>query len=144
MDVKSIADSQQKFSQRAAAAAPDYGKGVAGAGNKWQAGAQASEDAWAAGTQDAITNRRFGAGVRRNGTAAKYQTRAAKLGPDRYRAGVAEGAADWGTNFAPHADTLRNLDPGPKGMRGSEQNYNRSRAVGQALRAKKLELLGQR
>lgn len=144
MDVKSIADSQQKFSTRAAAAAPDYGKGVANAGQKWAAGAAASEDAWAQGTQDAITNRRFGAGVRKTGTAGKYQTRAAKLGPDRYRQGVNEGAADWATNFAPHADTLRNLDLGVPGMRGSEQNYNRSRQVGQALRAKKLELLGQR
>lgn len=143
MDVKSIADSQQKFSTRAAAAAPDYGKGVANAGNKWIAGAAASEDAWASGTQEAITNKRFGAGVRKAG-ASKYQDRAAKLGPDRYRSGVNEGASEWGKNFAPHAQALSSLELPTKGMRGSEQNYNRSRAVGQALRAKKLELLGQR
>lgn len=143
MDVRSIQESQQKFSTRAAAAAPDYGRGVANAGGKWMAGAQASEDAWAAGTQDAVANRRFGAGVRKAG-AQKYQERAAKLGPDRYRTGVAEGAGEWGKNFGPHAAVLQSLEPGPKGMRGSEQNYQRSRAVGAALRAKKLELLGSR
>lgn len=143
MDVRPIAESQDKFKTRAAAAAPDYGKGVANAGGKWIAGAAAAEDAWAAGTQDAVANRRFGAGVRKAG-AAKYQDRAAKLGPDRYRTGVAEGANEWGKNFQPFADALRGLDAGPQGMRGSEQNYQRSRAVGQALRAKRLELLGQR
>jgi hypothetical protein len=143
MDVRPIAESQDKFAKRAAAASPEYGKGVANAGPKWLAGAQASEDAWAQGTQDAVANRRFGAGVRKAG-ASKYQDRAAKLGPDRYRTGVAEGAGEWGKGFAPHAQAMQAIDLGVKGMRGSEQNYNRSRTVGQALRAKKLELLGQR
>lgn len=143
MDVRPVAESQDKFAKRAAAAAPDYGKGVATAGPKWLAGAQASEDAWAAGTQDAISNKRFGAGVRKAGS-TKYQDRAAKVGPDRYRTGVAEGANDWGKGFAPHAQALQSLDLGTKGMRGSEQNYARARSVGQALRAKKMELLGQR
>lgn len=143
MDVRPIAESQDKFSKRAAAAAPEYGKGVANAGPKWLAGAQASEDTYAAGVADAVANKRFGAGVRKAGS-SKYQDRAAKLGPDRYRTGVAEGAPDWGKGYAPHAQALSSLDLGVKGMRGSEQNYNRSRQVGQALRAKKLELLGQR
>jgi hypothetical protein len=143
MEVRSIQESQDKFKNRSAAAAPDYGKGVANAGGKWLAGASASEDAYNAGVADAVANKRFGAGVRRAG-AAKYQDRAAKLGPQRYQTGVAEGAPEWGKNFAPHAQALAGLDLGVKGMRGSEQNYNRARQVGQALRAKKLELLGQR
>lgn len=143
MDVRPIAESQDKFKTRAQNAKGDYGKGVAGAGNKWIAGAAAAEDAWAQGTQDAVNNKRFGAGVRKAG-AQKYQERAQKLGPDRYVTGVGEGANEWGKNFAPFADTLRSLDPGVPGMRGSEQNYQRSRTVSQALRAKRLELLGQR
>jgi len=143
MDVRPIAESQDKYAKRAAAASPEYGKGVANAGSKWLAGTQAAEDAYTAGVNDAVANKRFGAGVRKAG-ASKYQDRAAKLGPDRYRTGVAEGAPDWGKGYAPHAQTLQSLDLGTKGMRGSEQNYNRSRLVGQAQRAKKLELLGQR
>jgi hypothetical protein len=143
MDVRPVAESQQKFAQRAAAAAPDYQKGVSNAGGKWQAGVNASEDAWAAGTQDAINNRRYGAGARKAGP-SKYQDRASKLGPDRFRTGVNEGAPEWGKNFQPFASDLASFDAGPKGMRGSEQNFQRSRAVGQRLRAKKLELLGSR
>jgi hypothetical protein len=143
MDVRPIAESQQKFATRAAAAAPEYQKGVAGAGSKWAAGVAASEEAWAAGTQEAISARRYGAGARKAGP-SKYQDRASKLGPDRFRTGVNEGAPEWGRNFGPFASDLSSFDPGPKGMRGSEQNFQRSRAVGQRLRAKKLELLGSR
>lgn len=143
MDVRPINEAQDKFSKRAAAASPDYAKGVQGAGNKWAAGAAASDEAWKSGTQDAITHNRFGAGVRKGGVANKYQDRAQKLGPDRYRTGVTEGAKDWATGFAPHADTLRSLELGAPGMRGSDKNYDRSRQVGQALRATKLRQLGQ-
>jgi len=143
MDVRPVADSQQKFARNAAQAAPEYQKGVAGAGSKWAAGVAASEDAWAAGTSEAIAQRRYGAGARKAGP-SKYQDRAAKLGPDRFRTGVNEGAPEWGRNFGPFASDLSSFDPGPKGMRGSEQNFQRARAVGQRLRAKKLELLGSR
>jgi len=141
MEVRAVAESQEKFRTRAAAASPEYQKGVANAGGKWLAGASASEDAYKAGVSDAMANNRFGAGVRKAG-AAKYQDRASKLGPQRYQTGIVEGAPEWGKNFAPFAQTLQGLDAGPKGMRGSEQNYARSRMVGTALRAKKLELLG--
>jgi hypothetical protein len=143
MDVRPVADSQAKFATRAAAAAPEYQKGVANAGGRWQAGVNASEDAWASGTQEAIANRRYGAGARKAGP-AKYQDRASKLGPDRFRTGVNEGAPEWGRNFAPFASELSGMPLEPRGMRGSEQNFQRSRAVGQRLRAKKLELLGSR
>jgi len=143
MEVRSIAEAQDKFAKRASAAAPEYQRGVAGAGNKWLTGATASEDAYSQGVAEAAANKRYGAGVRKAG-ASKYQDRATKLGPQRYQTGVAEGAPEWGKNFAPHAQTLASIDLGPKGMRGSEQNYNRARQVGQALRMKKLELLGQR
>jgi len=143
MDVRPIAESQQKFESRTAAAGPDYQRGVANAGGKWAAGVAASEDAWASGTQEAIANRRYGAGARRAGP-QKYQDRAAKLGPQRFQTGVQEGAGEWGKNFAPFASTLAGHDPGPRGMKGSEQNFQRSRSVAQALRAKKLELLSGR
>lgn len=143
MDVRPVAESQDKFVKRASGASGDYQKGVANAGAKWIAGAAASEDAWAAGVSDAVSNRRFGAGVRKAGP-SKFQDRASKLGPERYRTGVTEGAPEWGKGFAPHAQALSSLELGTKGMRGSEQNYQRARTVGQALRAKKLELLGQR
>lgn len=142
MEVRPIAESQQKFAARAAAAQGDYQRGVSAAGGRWAAGAAASEDAWAGGVQEAVAQRRFGAGVRRGGVATKYQDRASKLGPQRFAQGVQEGAGEWGKNTAPYLDELRSMDPGPRGMKGSAQNFQRARNVAERLRAKRLELLG--
>lgn len=143
MDVRPIDQSQKKFADRAAGAKNDYATGVASAGPKWLAGTQASENAWKDGVQDAIDRGRFGAGVRRAGP-TKYQDRASKLGPDRFATGVREGAAAWGEGFRPYAEDLRGFDAGPKGMRGSDQNAQRSLRTQQRMRAKRLELLAAR
>lgn len=143
MDVRPIDQSQKKFADRAAGAKNDYQLGVQGAGPKWLAGATASEGAWADGVRDAVDKGRFGSGVRKSG-AAKYQDRAAKLGPDRFATGVREGAAAWGEGFRPFAEDLRGFDAGPRGMRGSSKNADRARRTSERMRAKKLELLGQR
>lgn len=140
MEVRNIQESQTKFAQRAAAAQGDYQRGVANAGGKWAAGVAASEDAWQAGVQEAVAQRRYGAGARRAGP-AKYQDRAAKLGPGRFATGVQEGASEWGKNFQPFASALAGADPGPRGMRGSAQNYERARRVGELMRRTKLDRL---
>jgi hypothetical protein len=143
MEVRPLDQAQKKFADRAAGARSDYESGVRSAGPKWLAGVTAAEGAWADGTRAAIDNGRFGAGVRKAGP-TKYQDRASKLGPDRFATGVREGAAAWGEGFRPFADDLRSFDAGPKGMRGSSQNADRSVRVQQRMRAKKLELLGSR
>ncbi len=137
MEVRNLNEGAEKFRTRAQAAAPDYTKGVQTAGPKWLAGAEASGDVYAAGVQEAIAQGRFAGGVRRAG-AGRYQDRAVKLGGDRYRTGVVEGAADWSKGYAPMADALRAVNLGPKSIRGSAQNYDRARKVGEALRAAKL------
>jgi hypothetical protein len=143
MHVRSVQDSAEKFKTRAAAAAPDYQKGVANAGGRWQAGAEAAEDAWATGTSEAVAQRRFGAGVRKAG-AQRYQTKATQLGPDRFRTGVAAAAGDWQAGFAPFANALSSFDAGPKGPRGSAQNKDRANRVADHLRKTRMEQLGTR
>jgi hypothetical protein len=143
MDVRPIDQSQKKFSDRASAAKNDYQLGVQSAGPKWLAGATASEGAWTDGVREAADKGRFASGVRKAG-AQKYQDRAAKLGPDRFATGVREGAAAWGEGFRPFAEDLRGFDAGTRGMRGSQQNADRARRTSERMRAKKLELLGQR
>lgn len=143
MHVKNVQESAAKFKQRASAASEDYKRGVAGAGQRWQAGAESSEDAWATGTTEAIANRRFGAGVRRAG-AQRYQEKATTLGPDRFRTGVQAAEGDWSRGFAPFAAALSAFDPGAPGARGSQQNYDRSRRVAEHLRATRMANLGAR
>lgn len=141
MQVRPIQDSQEKFRTRASAAREDYKRGVQGAGQRWADGAAASEEAWRAGTQEAIAQNRFGRGVRAAGP-QKYQERAATLGPERFASGVQAGAADWGKNFAPFQQALAAHVPSPRGMRGSDQNAQRSIEVSRLMRRVRNERLG--
>lgn len=141
MQVKPIAEAQEKFKARAAAAREDYKRGVQGAGQRWAEGAAASEEAWRAGTQEAIAQGRFARGVRAAG-AAKYQERAATLGPERFASGVAAGAPEWGRNFAPFAQALQGQALAPRGMRGSDQNAQRAVEVARLMRRVRNERLG--
>jgi hypothetical protein len=143
MHVRNVQESATKFKTRAGAAGEDYKRGVAGAGQRWQAGAEASEGAYEAGVQEAIGQKRFAAGVRRAG-AQRYQDKATMLGPDRFRTGVAAAEGDWARGFAPHAAALSAFDPGPKGPRGSAQNYDRARRTAEHLRQTRIANLGAR
>ena len=66
INVKDVGASATKFVQRAQAAAPDYQKGVQGAGAHWQTQAAASNDTYVAG----VTAAAVGAGVDGTGVAA--------------------------------------------------------------------------
>lgn len=141
MQVRPIAEGQEKFRTRAAAAREDYKRGVQGAGQRWLDGAAGSGEAWRAGTQEAMTAGRFERGVRAAG-ASKYQERASTLGPERFASGVAAGAPEWAKNFAPYQQALAAHVPATKGPRGSDQNYQRAAEVGRLMRRVRNERLG--
>lgn len=141
MQVRPIQESQDKFRARAQNAREDYKRGVSGAGQRWLEGAAASQEAWRAGTQEAITQGRFERGVRAAG-ATKYQERASTLGPERFATGVVAGAPDWGKNFAPYQQALAAHVQAPRGMRGSDQNAQRSLDVQRLMRRTRNERLG--
>ena len=79
--VKDAAASAAKFTQRAAAAAPDYAKGVQGAGNLWQQNSGAANDSYVAGVTAAANAGRYKKGVDRAG-GNKYETNAAGKGAE--------------------------------------------------------------
>ena len=141
MQVRPIADAQEKFKTRAAAASEDYKRGVQGAGQRWLDGAANSGEAWRAGTQEAMASGRFEKGVRAAGS-TKYQERASTVGPERFRSGVAIGAPEWGKNFAPFQQALAAHSQSPRGPRGSDQNAQRSVEVGRLMRRVRNERLG--
>lgn len=138
MQVKDLTASADKFKQRAGAAQGDYTKGVSGAGAKWKAGVESSEERWAQGTQDAIARKAFSKGVGKVG-GDYYSARAVKLGGARYAQGVGEGAGNWSEGFKPYADALGSLSLGPKGPKGDPRNQQRSIEVQIALRNRKTQ-----
>ena len=76
-------------------------------------------------------------GARRRGTAGWKARCAAKI-PGRYGPGVAAGAPDYETNFAPYHAVIRGLPQPVKGPRGAVTNYEIVKTIGMALHAKRM------
>ena len=136
INVKDVSASAQKFVQRAQAAAPDYQKGVQGAGAHWQAQASAANDTYVAGVTAAANSGRYRNGVQNKAT--KYEQNAAGKGAARYPQGVAQAGPNWQAGFSPYASTLQSLNLPPRRPKGDPSNYQISQAVGDALHKKKM------
>jgi hypothetical protein len=136
IQVKDVTSSAAKFVQRAQAAAPDYQKGVQGAGGHWQAQASAANDTYVAGVTAAANAGRYRSGVANK--ASKYESNAAGKGAQRYPQGVAQAGPNWSAGFSPYAAVLQGLTTPPRRPKGDPSNYQISQAVGDALHKKKL------
>jgi len=137
INVKDAASSAAKYVQRAQAAAPAYQAGVQNAGQTWQTNTAASNDSYVAGVTAAANAGRFQKGVN-NAGASKYSTAAAGKGAQRYPSGVAAAGPAWQAGTAPYLTTIANLTLPPRRPTGDPSNYQRSQAVGTALRTQKL------
>lgn len=135
--VKDAASSAAKFVQRSQAAAPDYQKGVQGAGNTWAQNAAAANDTYVAGVTAAANAGRYQKGIQKAG-ANKYETNAAGKGAQRYPSGVAQAGPAWQSGTQPYLDTIAGLNLPPRAPKGSPANYQRAQAVGTALHNKKI------
>jgi len=135
--VKDAASSATKFVQRAQAAAPDYAKGVAGAGARWAAATAGANDSYVAGVTAAANAGRFKKGVEAAGP-AKYETAATGKGAQRYAPGIQLAGPNWQNKTSPYLDTIASLTLPPRRPKGDPSNYVRSQAVGEALRKKKV------
>ena len=69
----------------------------------------------------------------------KFQTRASTVGAQRFPQGVAGAGDAWATATQPFLNTIAALNLPPRQPKGSAANYQRVQAVGDALRAKKLQ-----
>ena len=127
----------QKYSDRAAAASTDYVEGARSTTRSQSAAAIAGAGNWAAGLQAAIAGKRYEAGLRASGDEG-WRRGVEEKGAVRYAGGVASGANKYAQNSGKF-DSARGAANGlPRGPKGSEQNYQRSKTVGMALRKLKL------
>jgi hypothetical protein len=132
VDVPNLGNSADKFEQRASAAGPAYESGVSDVTDSEQQSATLdAADTWEQGVQEAISEGRFQSGV--NNPDASWQTRALEQGSTRFTQGVSDAGGSWQSGFQTYADTLESLNLQPRGARGSEANFQRSRSVGEAL-----------
>lgn len=130
--VSNLNNAADKFQRRASSAGQDYEQGVSEVSDsEWQQATQESADTWEQGIQEAIAEGRFQAGV--NNPNKSWQEASLETGSQRFTAGAGQAGDVWRQSFSEFADVLEGLNLQPRGARGSEANYQRSRQVGEAL-----------
>jgi hypothetical protein len=133
-DITSIAN---KWSQRAQAASGDYTTGVESTQKDWATLTANASGAWQNGVSQAAAHGSFTKGVRAAGS-SKWQNAAKSKGAQRYGPGVSVAEPDFTSGFQPYLQTIQALTLPQRQAKGSPANYDRVRAIGTALHAKKV------
>lgn len=135
--MKSAQQSAEKYVNRAGAASGDYVSGAQQTTKDQAAAAIAAAPNYAAGVQAAIGRGAYAKGLQQSGKAG-WLKGVTEKGANRFAEGVSSGSAKYATNSA-RFDSARGAAASlPRGPKGSEQNFSRAKAVGQALRAAKV------
>lgn len=126
----------EKYASRASAASTDYVLGVETTTKDQAARAIASAEIHKQATIAALNEGRYAKGLQRAGNQA-WKDGVRKKGGNRYSEGVAGASGKYATNSASY-DSARGAAVGlPRGLKGSETNLARVKAVVMALRATK-------
>jgi len=132
VQVADLNRSADKFERRASQAGQDYEAGVSDVSDSEQQQATLdAADTWEQGIQEAISEGRFQSGV--NNPNKSWQEASLQTGSSRFTQGASQAGDTWQQGFQSFADTLESLNLQPRGARGSAANFERSRAVGEAL-----------
>lgn len=132
MRVMPIEQIARKWKRRAGAAVGDFEQGVRNPRRPWQEATLAAASAYADGVQAAIANDQFSKGVSATSN-SDWLERATTLGPARYGQGVAASDIRYRNKFRPFRDAIAAIELPPRGPRGSTQNYDRVRLIGETL-----------
>lgn len=135
--MKTASQSGAKFVERAGAASGDYVEGAKLTNKDQSAAAIAGKANYVTGIQQSIADGRYEKGLQESGKAG-WLKGVTEKGANRFAEGVASGQAKYVTNSGKYDSARSAADSMPRGPKGSEGNYARAKAVGQALRKQKL------
>ena len=136
MTIKSLTEIADKFIRRASGAGEEYKKGIARVSD-WQGPTAGAEDLYGAGVSAAVADGRFGKGVREVSN-EEWKRKASEKGGANYGVGIRVSKEDFSSGYAPYREVVAGLTLPPKGPKGSPENYDRVRAVGEAQHNAKL------
>jgi hypothetical protein len=135
--IKSAQEIGLKWSRKAQASSADYDAGVKNPTKDWQTETANAAASYAAGVQASIGRGAFASGVKKAGT-AKWSKMVVEKGVPRWAGGISAGQEEYTKNFAAFADVISRTTLPARGARGSAQNYERVRTMGQALHEAKV------
>lgn len=135
--IRSISDIARKWTDVTPGRADEYKAGVEAPKKDWEAETKAAEGAYEEGVTAAISEKRFGRGVGEAGT-AKWKKGATEKGVARFGPGVRLAGPAYASGFGPYRDVIERVSIPPRGPKGDPRNYDRVRAIGEALHAAKV------
>lgn len=135
--MKSAGQSAKKFVERASAASGDYVTGAETTSKDQAAAAINAKANYQAGLTASFARGAYEKGLSASGKSGWLKGIKDK-GGNRFAEGVASGADKYAQNSAKYDGARGAANSLPRGPKGSEANFARAKAVGQALRAAKV------
>lgn len=139
-DIKPIGEIAKKWGDVTPGRSAYYKEGTERS-TTWEERTSDAEGRYEEGVSEALGRKAFGKGVSKAGL-SKWKEGVAKKGVTRWGPGVRVAVDDYAKGFAPFADTIRATTLPERYAKGDPRNYERVKAMGDALRAKKLAELG--
>lgn len=135
--MKTASQSAQKFVERASSASSDYVAGAQSTTKDQSARAIASKAIYQTALTASFTRNSYEKGLQRSGKAGWLEG-VTKKGGERYAGGVAVSASKYATNSGKFDGARQAADNLPRGVKGSETNLARVKAVVSALHSAKI------
>lgn len=137
-NIKPIARISKKWGTVTPQRAGEYKTGVMETQKDWSALTAGADEARRQGLAEADQRDAFVKGVSGVGTQG-WKDAAVKKGSQRFGQGVQASVGKYERGFAPYHDVISGTELPPRGPKGSPQNYERVRAIGEAMRARKVQ-----
>lgn len=136
--IRSAGDIADKWKRVTPGRTKDYELGVKSPKKDWEEMTSAAEDVWGDAIIKAKEEGRFGEGVSKAGTET-WKEGAIKKGVRRWGPGVEIGKDKYERGFAPYRDVIERTDLPKRYPKGDPRNYERVKAIGEALHKAKRE-----
>jgi len=137
--IKPVADIAKKWLDVTPGRSSFYEAGVRSPTADWQVNTVAAASVFKAAISAADIEKRFAGGARRAGT-PKWQRKSVDVGVGRFAGGVSAAGPDYQAGIAPYVETIAAVTLPARQPRGSDANYARVKAVGDALTKRRLAL----
>jgi len=136
-DIKSMDKIGRKWQEVTPQRAGEYREGIQSPRRSWSEATADAEQSYNDGVAEAISQGSFGKGVREAGD-SKWREGALEKGVRRWPEGVRLGGDAYRTGFAPFHSVIAGVTLPPRGPKGDPRNYDRVRAIGEALHEEKV------
>lgn len=139
-EIKPIGEISKKWAEVTPGRSTYYKEGTERS-TSWEDNTADAESRYEGGISESIGRKAFGKGVRKAGLSG-WKEGVAKKGVSRWGPGVRMAEDKYREGFGPYADEIRSVTPPPRYAKGDPRNLERVAAYANALREKKIELLG--